>query len=157
VVVVGVVVGANVAVGGALVLDVVKGVGKKGLKVVVGVREGCGTSTVVTDWLVVGVVEVATESARVVLVISVVVGASVGGTSVTGTLVVGAIVVLVVVGSVDVVVGTHVVVGVSVVVEEVVVGNSGWVVVVDTSGGSDVVTSVVVVVFTGFPLKDNSY
>ena len=35
----GIVVGADVTVGGALVLDVVRGVGKKGLKVVVGVRE----------------------------------------------------------------------------------------------------------------------
>jgi hypothetical protein len=57
---------------------------------------------------------------------------------------------------VDVVFSGHVV-GVSVVVEEVVVGNSGRVVVVGTSGGSDVVTSVVVVVFTGLPLKDSSY
>jgi hypothetical protein len=123
------------------VLDVVKGVGKKGLKVVVGVREVCGGATVSTDWLVVGIVEGATVSATVVLVISVVVGesvvvgtsvvvvASVVGTSVTGTLVVGAIVVLVVVEVVDVVVGTHVV----------------------------VVSGIVVVVFTGLPLNDNSY
>lgn len=60
----------------------------------------------------------------------VVVVSTVVGTSVTGTVVVGAVVVLVVVGSVDVVVGAHVVV---------------------VSG------TVVVVVFTGLPLKDNSY
>jgi hypothetical protein len=122
------------------VLDVVKGVGKKGLKEVVGTVELCGTSTVPTGCVVIGVVEGATVTATVVLVVSntnvevvvgssVVVVASVVGTSVTGTLVVGAIVVLVVVEVVDVVVGTHVV----------------------------VVSGIVVVVFTGLPLNDNSY
>ena len=149
---------------------VVRGVGKKGLKEVVGVREVCGTSTVPTGCVVIGVVEGATVTATVVLVVSntdvevvgssvvvVCVGGEIAGCDVVaGTVNDGAVVELVVGRIVDVVVGTHVV-GISVVVEEVVVGNSGWIVVVDTSGGSDVVTSVVVVVFIGLPLNDNSY
>ena len=81
---------------------------------------------------------------------------TVGGTTITGTVVGGTVVVVIVGGIVDVVGISHVVVvsGIEVVEDEVdggspgdcvVVGNSAWVVVVDASGGSDVVTSVVVV------------
>lgn len=81
---------------------------------------------------------------------------TVGGASVTGTVVVGTVVVVVVGGIVDVVGVSHVVVvsGIEVVEDVVdggspgdcvVVGNSARVVVEDTLGGSDVVTSVVVV------------
>jgi hypothetical protein len=123
--------------------NVVNGVGKKGLKEVVGAREVCGGSTVVTEGFVVGVVEGATVSTTVVVVVAggnvVVVSGSVVvvGTSVTGTVVVGAIVVLVVVDVVDVVVSGHVVV-----VSGVVVVVSGIVVVVGS---------------LCIPLYDNSY
>jgi hypothetical protein len=131
---------------------VVNGVGKKGLKVVIGAREVCGGSTIVTDGLVVGVVEVSTVSTTVVVVV----------TSITGTVVVGTIVVLVVVGGVDSVVGGHV--GSS---GSVVVGNMMGIVVVGASVDVDTITSVVVVVVVSgivvvggslcIPLYDNSY
>ena len=118
-----------VVVGGEVVVN---GVGKKGLKEVVGTNEFWGFS-----------------DTNVVVV-------TMGGTSVTGTVVGGTVVVEVVGRIVDVVGISHVVVvsGIEVVEDvvdggspgdSVVVGNSAWVVVVDASGGSDVVTSVVVV------------
>lgn len=93
--------------------NVVNGVGKKGLKVVIRAREICGTSTVPTVCVVVGIVEGATVSTTVVVVV----------TLITGTVVVGAIVVVVVVGGVDSVVSGHVgmVSGVVVVVSGIVV------------------------------------
>jgi hypothetical protein len=130
------VVSVGVDVGGMVVVAVVvggevvvNGVGKKGLKEVVGTNEVWGVSN--TDVEVVGA-------------------------SVTGTVVKGTVEELVVVRIVDVVGISHVVVvsGIEVVEDvvdggspgnSVVVGNSARVVVEDTSGGSDVVTSVVVV------------
>ena len=137
------------------------------------VSVGCEVGGMVVVAVVVGgedVVNAIGEKTLEVVVVGSVVGGTVvtvgmgtpvvvtmGGTSVTGTVVVGTVVVVVVVGSVDVVGISHVVVvsGIVEVVEDVVdggspgdcvvVGDSAWVVVVDASGGSDVVTSVVVV------------
>ena len=130
---------------------VVNGVGKKGLKVVVGAREVCGGSTIITNWFIVSVVEGATVSTTVVIIV----------TSITGTVVVGAIVVAVVVGGVDSVIGGHD--GSS---GSVVVGNMMGIVVVGASVDVDTTTSVVIVVFVSdivvvgglscIPLYDNT-